>query len=85
MLSRLLIVSQSREIYLQNILTYELAPVALALFHLTGEMRKTNKSQLLKELEVTAINNEVLELMPRECSISGVDFMALIQSIYKTV
>ena len=34
--------------FLKNTLLYELALVPLALFHPTGEMRKTNNSEILK-------------------------------------
>ena len=36
-------------IILKEVLSHELSTILLSLFHTTGEMRKTNKSQLLKK------------------------------------
>ena len=47
---RFLVVSRSREIDLQDVLSYELSPVPLSVAHLNGSTRKTAKSNLLKEL-----------------------------------
>ena len=49
---RFLVVSGSREIDLQDVLSYELSPVPLSIAHLNGSMRKTAKSNLLKELMI---------------------------------
>ena len=38
--SRLITISRSRDIDFKNVLSYDLVPVPLALFHSTGEMRK---------------------------------------------
>ena len=48
--NRLLTVSRSRQVDLKEVLKFELTSVPLSIFHLSGEMRKINKSQLLKEL-----------------------------------
>ena len=50
LLQRFLVVSRSREIDLQDVLSYELSPVPLSIAHLKGSTRKTAKSNLLKEL-----------------------------------
>lgn len=57
--SRLLIVSQSREVNLREVLSYELSAVPFALAHIDGTLRKTAKSILLSTLE------EDVEVMPR--------------------
>ena len=49
---RSLVVSRSREIDLQDVLSYKLSPVPLSIAHLNGSMRKTAKSNLLKELMI---------------------------------
>ena len=64
-------------------MTNELAPVPLSLFHLTGEMRKTNKSDLLDELQIKESNRNVLDLTAPEKSLTIIDFMAVVQSTTK--
>ena len=49
---RLLGVSKSRDVDLRKVLQYELAAVPPALFHGDGTMRKTNKADLAKKLEL---------------------------------
>ena len=51
--SRLIAVSRDRHIDLQNVLSHELSAVPLALFDPYGDMKKTSKSKLLKEAEIT--------------------------------
>ena len=46
--SRLVTVSSSRYIDFKKVILYELVPVPLALFHPTGEMKQTNKCEILK-------------------------------------
>ena len=82
--SRLITVSTSRQIDLKVVLSHELAAVPLSLFHTTGEMRKTNKSQLLKELEMQPSTINTLKSHPKETSASVIDFMAVVQSISKS-
>ena len=48
---RLLIASNTRNIDLRDVLTYELSPVPCALAHTDGTLRKSNKSILLTVLE----------------------------------
>lgn len=52
--SRLITVIRSPYIDSKKVLSYELAPVPLALYHPTGEMRQTNKSEIPKELEINS-------------------------------
>lgn len=54
---RYTIAASKWEIYMKDVLSHELAPVQLSLYHLDGEMRKTKKLTLLKELEVAAESN----------------------------
>ena len=49
---RLLVVSQTRNINMEHVLSFELNDVPLSKTHASGEMRKTCKSKLLHELEV---------------------------------
>ena len=58
--SRLLVVSKDREIDLQEVQSYELAPVPLALANMDGSLRKPNKSILLKELEMDHLSQNTL-------------------------
>ena len=80
--SRIITVSSARKIDLKSVMSYELSSVPLSLFHATGEMRKTNKSQLLQELQ---IEEEPITQLDRgkETSASIIDFMALVQSMNK--
>ena len=52
LLQRLLVVSQTRDINVEHVLSFELNGVPLSITHASGEMRKTCKSKLLQELEV---------------------------------
>ena len=52
--ARLLIASRSRNIYLREVLKYELSPVPYALAHTDGTLRKSTKSALLTALENSA-------------------------------
>ena len=49
--ARFLILSQKRNITLENLFSYELAPLPPSLFDENGLMRKSNKSKLTKKLE----------------------------------
>ena len=82
--SKLLTVSTSRQIDLKDVLSHELSALPLSLFHPTGEMRKTNKSQLLKELENMTTSTETLVNENKEKSATIIDFMALVQSLNKS-
>lgn len=48
---RLLAVSKQRDVDLKKVLSFELAPVAPAMFHKDGAMRKTTRSDLATKLE----------------------------------
>ena len=77
--SRFTNVSRYRHIDLQNVLSHELSAVPLALFYPNGDIRKTSKSKLLKEIEIT----EYSQLPLLECQYASstvIDFMATIQS-----
>ncbi len=50
--ARLLVISQRRDISLETLMCYELAPLPPALFDEFGSMRKSSKSQLLHRLAV---------------------------------
>ena len=52
MYSRLLVVSKDRDIDLEEVKSYELAPVPLALANMDGSLRKPTKSTPLRELEM---------------------------------
>lgn len=56
---RLLIPSNTRNIDLRDVLTYELSPVPCALAHTDGTLRKSNKSILLTVLE------DSVQVLPR--------------------
>ena len=58
---RLITVSRSRYIDVKKVFSYELAPVPLALFHPTSEMRKKNTSEILKELKIKSLSYENLQ------------------------
>jgi len=52
--TRVLGLQQSRKLDIKDVLTYELSPVAAALFDEHGHMRSQAKSSLKKKLEVDA-------------------------------
>ena len=86
--SRLLTVGAMRQLDLKEVLSNELSTIplslSLSLFHTAGEMRKTNKSQLLKELEETSMSYQYLSEITPLNSVSIIDFMALVQSLRNT-
>ena len=82
--SRLLTVSAVRQLDLKEVLSHELSTIPLSLFHATGEMRKTNKSQLLKEIKETSVNYQYLSEITPMNSVSLIDFMALVQTLRST-
>ena len=63
------------------VLSHELTAVPLSLFH-ARDMRKTNKSQLLKEIEIE--QTSVPFLTQEESSATIIGFMAVIQSLNKS-
>ena len=80
---RFLVVSRSREIDLQDVLSYELSPVPLSMTHLNGSMRKTAKSNLLKELMIDISIPDHLPDHDLSSTIYLIDFMVLVQSTQK--
>ena len=65
---RLLVLSQTRDISLQDIFMYELAPVPSALFEDYGNMRKSSKAVLIKKL---AVESQQLSHDPDVCIFDG--------------
>ena len=82
--SQLLTVCSVCPLDLNEVLSHEFSTILLSLFHTTGEMRKTNKCQLLKELEETSISYQYLSKITPLNSVSIIDFMALVQSLRNT-
>ena len=80
---RFLVVSRSREIDLQDVLSYELSPVLLSTTHLNGSMRKTAKSNLLKDLMIDIDTPDHLPGHDFSSTIYLIDFMVLVQSTQK--
>lgn len=78
--SRLLSVSSTRHVDMKSVLCHELSAVPLSIFHPNGEMRKTTKSNLLKELESLAESSLELNNNNIDKSASVLDFMAIVQS-----
>ena len=58
--SRLLVVSKDRDIDLEEVKSYELASVPLALAKMDGSLRKPTKSTLLTELEMDSLAKSTL-------------------------
>ena len=80
---RFLVVSRSPEIDLQDVLSYELSPVPLSIAHLYGSMRKTVKSNLLKELMIDINIPDHLPDHDLSSTIYLIDFVVLVQSTQK--
>ena len=80
---RFLVVSRDREIDLQDVLSYELSPVPLSIAHLNRNMRKTAKSNFLKELMIDISISDHLPDHDLSSTISLIDFMVLVQSTQK--
>ena len=78
---KFLVISKSRDIDLEHVLSYELSPVPLSITHMNGEMRKTTKSQLLKELtvDIKEIYDLPIEHLYNSCFV--IDLMGIVQSI----
>jgi hypothetical protein len=87
---RLLSVSKTRDIDLQQVLEHELAAVPPAMFNDDGTMRKTNKSDLAKKLESVCAEVPTLPKVPNQPDNTGyvIDGMAMMQvlneSFFKT-
>ena len=80
---RFLVVSRSREIDLQDVLSCELSPVPLSIAHLEGSMRKTAKNNLLKELMIDISIPDHLPDHDLSSTIYLIDFMVFVQSTQK--
>ena len=63
---------------LQNVISHKFSAVSLALFYPNGDMRKTSKSRLLKEVEITEYSKLTL-LGYQYVSATAIDFMTIIQ------
>ena len=74
---RFLVVSRSREIDLQDVLSYELSPVPLSIAHLNGSC------DLLKELMIDTNIPDHLPDNDLSSTIYLIDFMVLVQSTHK--
>ena len=82
MLAKLLAVctKQERKIDFQKALTYPLAEVPLALCNADGSMRKTNKSNLGKNV-LSRLTDETTPVFEKGSTAVIVDFMALVRTI----
>ena len=70
---------RDRHIDLQNFLSQELSAVQLVFFYPDSNMRKTSKSKVLKEIEITEYPQ--LLLLGYQCaSATFIDFMGTIKS-----
>ena len=75
---RFLVVSRSREIDLQDVLSYQLSPVPSSIAHLNGSTRKTVKSNLLKEFMIDINIYDHLPDHDPSSTIYFTDFMVLV-------
>ena len=80
---KFLVVSRSREIDLQDVLSYKLSPVPSSIAHLNRSTRKTVKSNLLKGLMIDINIPDHLPDHDPSSTIYFIDFMVLVQSIQK--
>ena len=78
-LSRLVVVSTTRDFDLQNLLEFELSIVPLSLFNTDGTIRKCNKNQLFREMEKEFAVEELADI--EEESFTIVDFMVILRMI----
>jgi len=80
---RLLGVSKSRDVDLRKVLQYEVATVPSALFHGDGTMRKINKADLAKKLELNCpdVLTELPQISTSTSSAYIIDGMAMVQSL----
>ena len=72
--------SRSREINLQDVLSYKLSPVPSSTAHLNGSTRKTAKSNLLKELMIDINIHDHLPNYDPSSTIYLIDFMIYLSS-----
>ena len=69
---------------MQNVISHKLSALSVALFYPNGDTRKTSKSKLLKEVEITEYSKLPL-LIYQHASATGIDFMATIQPVGFTI
>ena len=82
--SRFVVVSEKREIDLQEVHSHELAQVPLSLANLDRTLRKTSKSVLLKKLDIDGQATQTLPSTDSSCrSVYLIDLMALVQMTRK--
>ena len=82
MYARLLVVSQSREIDMREVMTYCLGDIPFSISNGLDSLVKTNKSALLNvlECEVKAVLNHCVQAVPVNSAVM-IDGMALLQSL----
>ena len=82
MYARLLVVSQSREIDMREVMTYCLGDIPFPISNGLDSLVKTNKSALLNllECEVKAVQNHCVKAVPVNSALM-IDGMALLQSL----
>lgn len=81
--SRLITIRWSHYIDFKNVLSHELALIPLVLFHPTGEMRKTNKSEILKELEIHSSSYRNVQEICENKVLLVINFMPSLQALSK--
>lgn len=81
--SRVITIRWSHYIDFKNVLSYELALIPLVLFHPTGEMRKTNKSEILKELEIHSSSYRNVQEICENKVLLVINFMPSLQALSK--
>ena len=78
-MSRLVVVSFTRDFDLQNLFEFKLSTVPLSLFDTDGTLRKCNKSELLMEMEKDFAVEELADT--EEESFTIIDFMVILRMI----
>ena len=78
---RLLAVSKQRDVNLEQVLSYELAPVPPSLFNDDGTMRKTTKADLSKKLEYNCDEIQVLAVSHNNHTAYIIDGMTILQAL----
>ena len=78
---RLLAVSKQRGVYLEQVLSHELAPVPPSLFNDDGTMRKTTKTDLAKKLESNCDEIQVLAVSHDNHTAYIIDGMVLLPAL----
>ena len=76
-MSRLVVVSTTRDFDLQNLFELELSTVPLSLFNTDGTIRKCNKSELIREMEKDFAVEELADI--EEESLTIINFMVILR------